>query len=171
MILVHLFIKWGISTLPFTVNHSSPWRGSLFKKCKKHWLENIDKTGGIMASGAKDGEGKVKQVKESDNKILFFFSNTKVCLWESGKYIPSTFLKIRTLYVCSLTAIALMGNLMACSVVPVKWNSVRKRWVGEGTAGFMSPCLRWLRLSRLEPGLGWGKDSEHNSFGSTLQYL
>lgn len=33
-----------------------------------------------MASGAKDGEGKVKQIKERDNKILFFFLTPKyVC--------------------------------------------------------------------------------------------
>ena len=39
-------------------------KGFHFKKHKKHWLENIDKTGGIVASREKDGERKVKHVKE-----------------------------------------------------------------------------------------------------------
>lgn len=91
------FYQTGSYTPPFTVNHSTRWRGFHLKKWKQHWPENIGGTSGIMAREAKDGEREIKHVKEPDSKSLFF-SNTKVCLWESGKYILSTRLKIRTLF-------------------------------------------------------------------------
>lgn len=79
--------------LPFTVNYSPRWRGFYFKKCKKHWLENIGRAGDIVAWGQKMEKDSVSMWKNQTvvfshaKQSMFVRDILLVHFWKLGHMI------------------------------------------------------------------------------------